>query len=63
MSVLDWGSGMALSQVASHKPAHRSRGTLTFALVVLAAAFAIIGNISAAGPAVYRTHSLIAQAH
>lgn len=54
---------MALSQVASHKPAHRNRGTLTVALVVLAAAFAIIGNISAAGPAVYRTHSLIAQAH
>ena len=53
---------MALSQVSSHKHAHRSRGTLTFALVLLAAAFAIIGNISAAGPAVYRAHSLIAQA-
>jgi hypothetical protein len=54
---------MALSQVSSHKHAHRSRGALTVALVALAVAFAIIGNISAAGPAVYRAHSLIAQAH
>jgi hypothetical protein len=53
---------MALSQVSSHKPADRTRGTLTFALVALAVAFAIIGNIAAAGPAVYRAHSLIAQA-
>ena len=53
---------MALSQVSSHKPAHRARGTLTFALVALAVAFAIIGNITAAGPAVYRAHSVIAEA-
>ena len=53
---------MALSQVSSHKPAHRTRGTLTFALVALALAFAVIGNITAAGPAVYQAHPLIAQA-
>jgi hypothetical protein len=52
---------MALAQVSSHKHAARTRGTVaTFVLVALAVAFAIIGNISAAGPAVYRTHSLIA---
>jgi hypothetical protein len=54
---------MALSQVSSHKHAHRSRGALTVALVALAVALAIIGNLSAAGPAVYRAHSLIAQPH
>jgi hypothetical protein len=54
---------MALAQVSSHKHAGRSRGTLTtFALVALAAAFVIIGNITAAGPAVYRAHSVIAAA-
>jgi hypothetical protein len=53
---------MALSQVSSHKLAGGNRGTLTFALVALAVAFAIIGNITAAGPAVYRAHSVIAEA-
>jgi hypothetical protein len=53
---------MALSQVSSHKPAHRSRGAVTFALIALAVAFVILGNITAAGPAVYRAHSLIAAA-
>ena len=54
---------MALSQVAAHKPTYRKSGTLTFALVALAVAFAIIGNITVAGPAVYRAHAVIAQAH
>ena len=54
---------MALSQIASHKHTHRMRGTVTFALVALAVAFAIIGNITVAGPAVYRAHAVIAQAH
>jgi hypothetical protein len=54
---------MALSQISSHKPDYRSRGMLTFALVALALAFAIMGNITVAGPAVYRAHAVIAQAH
>ncbi|MEA2758954.1 MAG: hypothetical protein QOH65_1567 [Methylobacteriaceae bacterium] len=53
---------MALSQISAHKPAGRNRDTFTFALVALAVAFAIIGNITAAGPAVYRAHSVIAAA-
>jgi hypothetical protein len=53
---------MALAQVSSHKSVHRSRSTLTFALIALAVAFVILGNITAAGPAVYRGHSLIAEA-
>jgi hypothetical protein len=53
---------MTLSQISSRKHP-RNRSTLTtFALVALALAFAIIGNITAAGPAVYRAHSMIAQA-
>jgi hypothetical protein len=51
---------MALSQVSSHKHAHRGRGVVTFALIALAVAFVILGNITAAGPAVYRAHALIA---
>jgi len=54
---------MALSQVPWYKPAHRNRGRLTVALVALALAFAILGNITVAGPAVYRAHAVIAQAH
>jgi hypothetical protein len=37
------------------------RGPFTFALIALAVAFVIIGNMTAAGPAVYRPLSVIAQ--
>ncbi|MEA2860296.1 MAG: hypothetical protein QOC72_2335 [Methylobacteriaceae bacterium] len=54
---------MALAQVSSPKHARRKSGAVTtFALVALAVAFIIIGNITAAGPAVYRAHAIIAQA-
>lgn len=53
---------MALTQVSSDKPVHRSRSIFTFALIALAVAFVILGNITAAGPAVYRGHSLVAEA-
>jgi hypothetical protein len=53
---------MAFTQLSSHKPTGRNRGSLTFALAALALAFAIIGNITAAGPAVYRGHAVIAAA-
>ncbi|MEA2839000.1 MAG: hypothetical protein QOF41_330 [Methylobacteriaceae bacterium] len=53
---------MALSQTSSRKHT-RSRSTVTtLALVALAVAFATIGNITAAGPAVYRAHSMLPQA-
>ena len=54
--------GMALTQVSSDKYVHRNRNAVTFALVALAMAFLILGNITAAGPAVYRGHSVIAEA-
>ncbi len=57
---------MALSHVSSHKPAiHHPRhgGTLTLALVALAVALVIVGNITVAGPAVYRPLSMFAPAH
>jgi hypothetical protein len=54
---------MALAQVSSYKPIGRNRSTVaTFVLVALAVVFVIIGNITAAGPAVYRAHAIIAQA-
>ena len=54
---------MALAQVSSHKHTARNRSAVTtFALLALAVAFVIIGNITAAGPAVYRAHSVIAEA-
>jgi hypothetical protein len=56
---------MALSHVSTHKSADHSgrpRQALVFAIITLAVAFMIIGNITAAGPAVYRSHSLVAQA-
>lgn len=54
---------MALAQISLHRHTARNRSAITtFALVALAAAFLIIGNITAAGPAVYRAHSLIAEA-
>ena len=56
---------MALSHVSTHKGAEHSgrpRQAFVFAIIALAVAFMIIGNITAAGPAVYRSHSLIAQA-
>ncbi len=52
---------MALAQVSSSKSQRGYRSTVSVALVALAAAFAIIGNIAAAGSAVYRTHASIAQ--
>jgi hypothetical protein len=59
---------MALSQVSSQVSSRRSsehggrmRGPFTFALIALAVAFVIIGNMTAAGPAVYRPLSVIAQ--
>jgi len=52
---------MALSQLSSQKHTHRMRGTVTIALVALAMAFTILGNITVAGPAVYRTHAVIAE--
>jgi ribonuclease PH len=54
---------MALAQISSYKHTGRNRSAvITFALVALAMAFVIIGNITAAGPAVYRAHSVIAEA-
>jgi hypothetical protein len=56
---------MALSHVSTHKSADHSgrpRQAFVFAIITLAVAFMIIGNITAAGPAVYRSHSLVAQA-
>jgi hypothetical protein len=53
---------MALSQTSSRKHARNRSNVTTIALVALAVAFVIIGNITAAGPAVYRAHSLIAAA-
>jgi hypothetical protein len=53
---------MALSQISSRKNTHNRSTITTFALIALAVAFIIIGNITAAGPAVYRAHSMIAEA-
>jgi hypothetical protein len=54
---------MALAQVSSPKhPGRKSGAITTFAVVTLAVAFVIIGNITAAGPAVYRAHATITQA-
>ena len=50
---------MALAQVSSSKYQRAYRSTVTVALVALAVAFVIIGNIAAAGPAVYRAHASI----
>jgi hypothetical protein len=55
---------MALAQVSSHKSSEHSgrmRNALTFAMIALAVAFVIIGNMTAAGPAVYSPLSVIAQ--
>jgi hypothetical protein len=55
---------MALSQVSSHKGSEHSgrmRSAFTFAMIALAIAFMIIGNMTAAGPAVYSPLSVIAQ--
>ena len=53
---------MSLYQVSPHKAVARGRSAVTVALFALAVAFVIIGNITAAGPAVYRAHSLLAEA-
>jgi hypothetical protein len=55
---------MALAQVSSHKSSEHSgrmRNALTFAMIALAVAFVIIGNMTAAGPAVYSPLSVMAQ--
>jgi hypothetical protein len=55
---------MALSQVSSHRSSEHSgrmRSAFTFAMIALAVAFMIIGNMTAAGPAVYSPLSVIAQ--
>jgi hypothetical protein len=57
---------MALSQASTHRNTEhsgRTRHAFVFAMITLAVAFVIIGNIAAAGPAVYRSHSVIAQGH
>jgi hypothetical protein len=55
---------MALAQISSHKTLEHSgrmRSAVTFAMIALAVAFVILGNMTAAGPAVYSPLSVMAQ--